>query len=148
MILNFKSDVSTSGYWLFQIKLSGVIAQSSTYTQWKKPVTISLIIHKPSTHSELQNPTRRSGVELTTPPLSLHPTPPTIWVTRGNFLTCLLGRHGQHVWLIIRQLPIKAGNKIKPGTHKVRFQPALNKTFRLKPPPPTHQQLKYSKLLR
>ena len=47
---------------------SGVIAQSSTTTQWKKSATINIIIHKPSTHTKLLSPTRRSGVGLTTPP--------------------------------------------------------------------------------
>ena len=34
----------------------------------------------------------------------------------------------------------------KPGTSKMRFQQARNKTFHPKPPPTTHQQSKHSKL--
>ena len=34
---------------------------------------------------------------------------------------------------------------IKPGTQKIKFQPALNKTLSFKPPSPNHQQLKLFK---
>ena len=33
----------------------------------------------------------------------------TTHIIQGNFLTCLLGGQGKHVWLIVRQLPVKAG---------------------------------------
>ena len=35
---------------------------------------------------------------------------------------------------------------MKPGTHKMRFQPAQNKTFCSMPTPPTYRQLKQLKL--
>ena len=41
----------------------------------EKTATIILIIHKPSTHTKLHSPTRRSGVELTTTKLDLVPFP-------------------------------------------------------------------------
>ena len=126
--------------WLLQFQLSGVIARSSTYTQWKKSATINLIIHKASTYTKLHNPTCGSGVGLR-------------WVTRGNFLTCLLGRQVKHRWLIVGQLSIKAGwwdallkprdlskticlNKAKDK--KNAFSASPNKIFCLTPPPPTH----------
>ena len=66
-----RSPASTSGY----CESSGVITQSSTYTQWIKPATISFIIRKLSTHTILHNPARRSVVE---PALSTR----QMWQTR------------------------------------------------------------------
>ena len=72
-LANFRlAEKSGSHVRLLKIKLNGIIAHSSTYTQWKKTATISLIIRKPSKHTKLHSPTRRSGVELTT----------TTWVTQ------------------------------------------------------------------
>ena len=124
-----------------------ILHNSEEYTCIGVSFLIKLFIHKSSTPTKI--------LELQVWIGDYKPLPPDLppWVTQGNFLTCL-GRHGKHVWLIVRQLPIKTGwwdarvtlrglaekyAWIKPGTQEMSFQLALNKIC-FTSPPLTHQK--------
>ena len=88
-----------------------------------------------------------------------HAAPSLPSVTPGTHgLTCLLGRQGKDVWLIVRELPIKSGwvnaslalqdlaeaifLNITRNTHTFSAGPPC-KTFCLTQLPPIHQQFKH-----